>query len=807
MVYWLNNISISIFSSMIQKIDYIKNKVLGTKISILIFSVIGFLTLPFPYFTPRPELDSSAAIGLHESILRGFEFGHDVVSSFGPLQFLLLPVITDPLLWFLSMFFRLFTHFFFLYVLVLFIVKMKISFKEYVMIVIITPIMVLIPYFTAVNDYMLLMPGVILLYLIITKKIDGKYSYVLLGAISFLFAIISFIKFNNAIASLSLLTIFSVILFVNRDYKKIIMILSSYGIFLGLLWIVSGQMIQDFPIWFTNSLDVGKGYNYAMAIDGSEIQVLHGIIGIIAIVSFLIYYIKKREINLIIFTILNGELLFQTFKHGFVRHDAHVILFFFYYGFFFILSYIIYTHDRKRKSNQTFKIKIALLLLSILFISNIVILTGERLVEDTLGRTHIPYVKILPWFTDKTLQQEEINITKMNLKNAYQLDDYSINFLKGKAMDVIPWDVALPWTYEFEWQPRPMWWSFMVFTPEIDKLNGDYFLDEEKAPEVIVYAYKTIDYRYPLFDEPLTFQSMLKNYQYNHTSGEFALLEKNFNDHPWQEIQLKTTESKIGKIIDSPEYKEGYLFAKIDLQPNIFGKIMSIVYKPSMAHIIFKFEDGTYSPEFRLVASTANDGVFVSQYIPDLNDFTGLWSKGITQNIKGFLITVDDPSQYEKEIKIKFIGVPADVTIKKTIPIELPDWDSLSLISGGLAIIDDVGNKEYKQKDNILNIPYDAGELFQISGWAVDNISKDGNVKTFLVFQNKDDDVVFPTQKVNRQDLVIALGEINYQNGGWRATISTDELKKECYEIILRIPKTDNFEYFEINGNKTVCLT
>jgi len=791
---------------MIQKIDYIKNKILGTKISILIFSIIGFLTLPFPYFSPRPELDSSAAIGLHEAILRGFEFGHDVVSPFGPLQFLLLPVITDPLLWFLSMFFRLFIHFFFLYVLVLFIVKMKISWKGYVMIVIITPIMVSIPYFTAVNDYMKLIPIVILLYLIITNKIDNKYNYVLLSLISFLFAIISLIKFNSTIASLSLLAIFSVILFANRDYKKIAVILSSYGIFLGLLWMISGQMIQNLPIWFMNSLDVGKGYNYAMAIEGPEIQVLYGIIGIIAVISFLIYYIKKRDTSLIIFTILNGELLFQTFKHGFVRHDAHVILFFFYYGFFFMLSYIIYTHERKRKFNQSFKIKIPLLLLVILFVSNIVVMTGESLIEDNLGKTHIQYVKILPWLIDETSQQVEINNTKMNLINAYQLDDYSINYLKGKTMDIMPWDIAFPWAYEFEWHPRPMWWSFMVFTPEIDKLNGDYFLDEKKAPEVIVYAYKTIDYRYALFDEPLAFQSMLRNYQYIHTSGEFALLEKNFNKHPWQEIELKTTESKIGKIIDVPEYKDGYLFVKIDLQPNTFGKIMSTAYKPSIAHITFKLGDGTYSPEFRFIASTANDGVFVSQYISNLNDFTGLWSEGITQNIKGFLITVDDPSQYEKEIKIKFIGVPANVFIQQASPIELPNWDSLNLISGGLATIDHIGNKQYEQENNILNIPYNAGEFFQISGWAVDNISKDGNVKTFIIFQNKDNEIVFPTQKVDRQDLVNALGEINYQSGGWRTTISMDELKKECYEIMLKIPRIDNFEYFEINGNKTVCL-
>ena len=87
----------------------------------------------------------------------------------------------------------------------------------------------------------------------------------------------------------------------------------------------------------------------------------------------------------------------------------------------------------------------------------------------------------------------------------------------------------------------------------------------------------------------------------------------------------------------------------------------------------------------------------------------------------------------------------------------------------------------------------------------IDILKIDSTIR-YAAVQNKDGEIVFPTQKVYRQDLVIALGEINYQNGGWRTTISTDELKKECYEIMLKIPRTDNFEYFEINGNKSVCL-
>jgi hypothetical protein len=568
----------------------------------------------------------------------------------------------------------------------------------------------------------------------------------------------------------------------------------------------SGQIFENLLPWFISSLEVGSGYNYGMAVDGPDYQILEGFAGISIVVILLIYCLVKRKRNPSIFILLNAELLFQSFKHGFVRHDGHVILFFFYYTIFFVLFYIIYNQDREHKiHHRKLTLKIPLLGIIVIFIINILILTGNATVSN-IGQTVTSYATILPWIFDHSLQNQMNEDAKTMSKNHYQLDNQTINYIENKTVDVLPWDLVVPWAYNFNWDPRPMWWSFMVFTTYIDKLNAQHFLDEN-APETVLYSFKSIDDRYPLFDEPLTFAAILQNYQYIHTSGEFVLLSHNYKQ-PLEKVELGTIDSEFGKIIKIPEYKEGYVFAHIDVKSNTIGKFINILYKPALAHITFKLSDGSITPEFRLLPGTSNDGVFVSQYVSNLYDLEPLFSDEVTQNIDGMIISVDDPIQYEKNVRVNFIGIPTNVLVKEGVKqINIPDWNSLNLVPGGLAIIDNIGNKQYNQEGSTINIPYNTNKIISISGWAIDDIDKEGNVVTFLVLKNEQDEKIFPTQKVHRQDLVNFFGVESYQNGGWRTSLEIKELEDVCYTLSLRIIKSNGLEYFEVNEEKPICFS
>jgi hypothetical protein len=137
----------------------------------------------------------------------------------------------------------------------------------------------------------------------------------------------------------------------------------------------------------------------------------------------------------------------------------------------------------------------------------------------------------------------------------------------------------------------------------------------------------------------------------------------------------------------------------------------------------------------------------------------------------------------------------------------IKDWNSLILVRGGIMAIDRVDNKAYFNNNKTTNICRKTNLSIQIYGWAADNLNKDGNVKAYIVFKNKEDEIIFPTLKIARQDVADSLGVGSYKDSGWIAIVPTHDFKAESYNISLRILRTNKAEYFELNGDKPIYFS
>ena len=137
----------------------------------------------------------------------------------------------------------------------------------------------------------------------------------------------------------------------------------------------------------------------------------------------------------------------------------------------------------------------------------------------------------------------------------------------------------------------------------------------------------------------------------------------------------------------------------------------------------------------------------------------------------------------------------------------MPDWNSLTLAKGGIMAIDIVDNKLYSIESEIVHIDKKTNRYIELAGWAADDLSKDGNVKTYLVFKNEDDEIIVPTMKTNRPDVASHFGVESYRDSGWVTAVQTSVFKDECYNISLRILRTNGEEYYELNGTKALCFS
>lgn len=773
----------------------------------LIFIAIGISTIPPPVSFGGSGLDASGLIAIPWISFKNFQFGHDINFIFGPLGYLYLKAFVVPSLWLESVFYSLFAHSFFIVSMALLVTKLPIRWKDNLLILLlIFPLAFLTSHTLTIDDKLEISLSVFL-YLVITRNIDTKYNIPLLIFVSISLAIEFLIRFNMAVAGLSIVIMYSMISIAKKESKNAIVISVSYFFFILILWLASNQHLTNLPSYFINGIVLSSGYSYGDASPGPMYQVYEGLIGIALVIILFVYSLIVKAKNLLIFILLNGVLLFESFKHGFIRHDLHVVYYFFTYGVFFLSAYIIYKYDYKNVENNKnkFIILMALVLMAVLCVVNLDYIYPDLILPD-ISQTISRWQIIVPLASDKSYQTHVLESIQDVAKSNYQLDAETIRYIGNKTMDILPWEIALPWVYDFNWSPNPTLQSFMILSPQSDKMNAEHF-SGENAPKVLLYSYGSIDARYPLFDAPLTFATILHNYQYVNTSGNFAvLLSYDPKNSTWgTEEDLGSMEVKVGEPIVIPKYNSGYEFANIDLKFSNLGKLMNLFYKPSIAHLRFKFSDSTYSDEFKFIPMVSNDGVFVSQYVYSIGNLTSLFSGKITPNIDEMIIYVDDPVQYEHNIKVKFVGVPAHVSMQED---KMPDWNSLSLTKGGKMAIDFIGNSKYAytQKINITNYNDMSMQFIDVKGWAFDDLAKDGNVKTFLVLRDEKNEFTLPTQKVFRSDLPSVFGVDSYKYAGWETSLNTKDFGHECYSVSVRILRSNDHEYFDLGRGAPICF-
>jgi hypothetical protein len=748
--------------------------------------------MPLPLSIPGPGLDPSWGIGINKAVSDNLQFGPEIAFTFGPLGFLYIPYYIDPPLWFLSLVFSLFIHFLFLFSLALLMVKSSANWKEYIVIL----ALVIIP-IQFIRDYELLLSAGIFLYLIVSSKIDRKYEVYVLSFVSLLLAFASLIKFNIAIISLSFILTFLLVSIFKREFKKQLYVFILYIILVPILWLIAGQHLVNLPVYLLNSLQLSSGYNDAMAISGPESQIYLGLMGVTFILILFVYSLIKKIDSLVMFILLNCVLLFVVFKHGFIRHDGHVYGFFASYAIIFVYVYLI------SKSKTNFAVRSLSLLLSILFVVSIY--NGfPNIMQDNIFQKLPAYEKSISLISNQTYQGQVLLDAKNNIRSSYPLDNNSIHYLNNKTLDIFPWDIALVWAYNFTWSPRPVFQSYSAYTQRLDILNAQHF-SRVKAPKAILYAYKSIDGRYPLFDEPATFASILNNYTFVNESGEFLVLSYNpKNDSPIIEEDLGTVNMEPGQPIKIPRYDSGYVFGHIELEYSTFGKFMKLVYKPTPAFITFRFSDWTYSDEYRFIPGVSMNAVFLSQYVNNVHDLSSIFSGNITPDITEMIIDVDNPAYYAKNVHVKFVGVPANITLQNKSYPSMPDWRLLKRVNGGIMSIDSIGNRQYAQAKAWV-VDTEKHQFIRINGWAVDNRTKDGEVKKFLVLNAGKDEIVIPAKKNFRPDVANYFGVESYKQSGWQATIRSKEFK-DCFNISVRILRANGEEYYELNGEKPICF-
>jgi hypothetical protein len=500
-------------------------------------------------------------------------------------------------------------------------------------------------------EYKLLFSVLILLYLSIVNPFKPKTQLILYVFVSFIMAVASLIKFTAMLTTVGTLMFMFVFYLYKKQIGYLCCLFSAYIVSILILLVATGQKIINFPSYLLNSYEVSNGYSSAMTVSGPGKQVFLGFCIVALFIFLLLNSILNKKPGILYFTLISAGFVFVSFKHGLVRQDSSHVYILFANALLVFCS--IYITNKKQLT-----LLMQSLILTLLFVLGAFILefSPRQLIPDIPGKLKMLGSAASLATDDAAGKARKLEDVKRQIRTARPLKGTTLQYIGNKSVDIMPYEISLPYAYNLNWTPRPVFQSYGVWTVKLDMLNSRYF-ESDNAPDILLYGLSTTDKRFPLFDEPATFRTILRNYKPVFLDDMYIVLRKVAAHNVSPSNTISVINAQLEKPIPVPK-TNSYLFAKIYMDFNLLGKIAKLFYKPPDVNIKLIVNNGVWH-KHRFIFSTAPNGIFLSQKPAyDLKDVIDVWNGNPNNNLAAIVISAENPHFYDKHIKVEFFEVP-----------------------------------------------------------------------------------------------------------------------------------------------------
>ena len=458
--------------------------------------------------------------------------------------------------------------------------------------------------------------------------------------------------------------------FINYRNMPFLIFYLVYGLLLIKALILDSSM-PPIMTYLTTSWEIASGYSSAMSLIGVRRVLLIGIACYIlfAIMAFLLS--KKRVTNFAI-PFLFASLL--SFKHGFVRQDDHIFAFFiiivfiaslylascyqikitpihlFIYMLIYLLSFSVFTIELN-EIRRLSRLK-----------PSYVLTNTNKIINLSLGRLS---PDVFPGFADPLKE----------VKSKLSLPETIKNIIKDRPIDIVPFELSLAPANNLNWQPRPIFQSYLAYTMGLDNIN--YLSLSENPRDYIIYRFIDIDERHPFFSEPKTFFYLFCNYQpTNKTQGtiktknrdSFILLERQNHSRCSPKSSSAASVSIPWNYSYSFQAKEGVLtLAKVKMEYSLLGKIYKTLFRipPIMVEVIY--EDGL-KKNYRMIPENSGNGIVISNLPRNEQEAEDFFHGDLPAPVRSLTFSTSNQLMFKPQIELSFFSF----AIGANTPLEKP---------------------------------------------------------------------------------------------------------------------------------------
>ncbi|NCS07895.1 MAG: hypothetical protein GPJ07_15590 [Microcystis aeruginosa G13-07] len=448
----------------------------------------------------------------------------------------------------------------------------------------------------------------------------------------------------------------------NQNYlPNFLPLLVFYGLY-GLL-LLQTINLNNFPSllgYLSNSWQISSGYSSGMSIVGNYPRLLIALLCFALSLLLMSLAIIDQKISLAIAYIFP---IFLSFKHGFVRQDAHVVVF----TLVVILLASLYTTIIKKSRLK----KIAYCAWGMIFLGCIIITSSPNwtILENARKWSNFSPdrvvnnigVVISSMLNPTELKMRGERSTTKNLQviaAATKIPDSVLEKVQGKTIDIIPWEFSLIPGNQLNWKPRPIIQSYSAYTEKLDELN--YQSLSQSPRDYLIYHFQAIDGRHPFFDEPKAFSYVVCNYQLDSVNSPFQIpaIKTNFYLLEKQKVSRcsptslgETTNITWDQVYELPTRNSGITRVQVKFEYSWLGKIIKKIFRIPPVIINVNYLDGTQA-NFRFLQDNSANGVILSHLPRNDQELMAFFQGKLPPQVKSFSFSVSNPLLFSPEIKV-----------------------------------------------------------------------------------------------------------------------------------------------------------
>ena len=309
--------------------------------------------------------------------------------------------------------------------------------------------------------------------------------------------------------------------------------------------------------------------------------------------------------------------LWTIFKAGYVRHDLHEIL----ATSSFALLTIVYAAPLWKEARHRLT-RVGLVLFGgavfCLAVNSAFPGWNPRVVEffeNTFLDTPQRFEVAIEWICGSPLTEYQRDDLKDPLANPVPHVDGTV--------DVYSWGQRSVIINGLDYDPRPVFHSYLTYTTALSRLNAD-FLRSAKAPQNIFFQPQPLDNHYPSQEESLSWPELFTRYAPADATGSRLYLKKSEPARDYSILPIQHLTARLGEWIAVPDATDP-IWANLDIHLTPAGRIVRALYKPPTLLLTIKTRSGDVE-SYRLLTDVAAGGFLLSPRIWDQLSFATVYS-------------------------------------------------------------------------------------------------------------------------------------------------------------------------------------